>query len=199
MDLSASLSLTEKGVDEVKRRVYKLSIRKRSVLLLLDKPHTVEHLLHKAFLHHDELMVEIENLVRDGFLTISAGSSTPESRVIAPKAAAPQYSSDPFSALATPLRASTAPAATLANITVDATLFDLDDEIILSEAKFLLVDFCVDSFGTQSQAFVDEISACRSAESLSACLRKIFSAAEVQCTERLPILVEVIKAINETA
>ena len=75
MDLSASLNLTEKGLDEVKRRMYKLSIRKRSVLILLEQPHTVEHLLQKTVLHRDELMLEIEILVRDGFLAIGGSPS----------------------------------------------------------------------------------------------------------------------------
>ena len=152
MDLSASLNLTEKGLDEVKRRMYKLSIRKRSVLILLEQPHTVEHLLQKTVLHRDELMLEIENLVRDGFLGI--GGAPSGSGHIAPASATAQ--GRPAEPVVIP---------------GDGSIFHLDEEIIISEAKFLLTDFCVDSFGTQSQAFVDEISACRSPESLGSCLR----------------------------
>ena len=180
MDLSASLNLTEKGLDEVKRRMYKLSIRKRSVLILLEQPHTVEHLLQKTVLHRDELMLEIEILVRDGFLAIG-GSPSVSSQTAPASAPAPGRPADPVV------------------IPGDDSLFHLDEEIILSEAKFLLTDFCVDSFGTQSQAFVDEISVCRSPESLGNCLRKIFSAANTQCKDRLPTLISLIKTINETA
>ena len=41
MDSNTSLALTAKGVEEVKHRTCKLSIRKRSVLLLLETPHRV--------------------------------------------------------------------------------------------------------------------------------------------------------------
>jgi hypothetical protein len=76
---------------------------------------------------------------------------------------------------------------------------DLDDEIILSEAKFLLNDFSVDSFGTQAQPFVDEIRACKSVRDLRLCLSAIFTAAEKQCPNRLPVLLDLIREINETA
>ena len=180
MDLSASLNLTEKGLDEVKRRMYKLSIRKRSVLILLEQPHTVEHLLQKTVLHRDELMLEIENLVRDGFLRLGLASSGSD-QVMPAVNSAPGGPAEPVV------------------IPDDGSFFHLDEDIILSEAKFLLTDFCVDSFGTQSQAFVDEISACRSPESLGSCLRKIFAAADAQCKDRLPALIGLIKTINETA
>ena len=180
MDLSASLNLTEKGLDEVKRRMYKLSIRKRSVLILLEQPHTVEHLLQKTVLHRDELMLEIENLVRDGFLRLGLASSGSD-QVMPAVNSAPGGPAEPVV------------------IPDDGSFFHLDEDIILSEAKFLLTDFCVDSFGTQSQAFVDEISACRSPETLGSCLRKIFAAADAQRKDRIPTLISLIKTINETA
>ena len=64
MDATASLALTEKGVEEVKRRTYKLGIRKRSVLLLLETPHSIEELQGKTVLHSDEFKLEIESLMR---------------------------------------------------------------------------------------------------------------------------------------
>ena len=82
---------------------------------------------------------------------------------------------------------------------MDAEGFSLLEDIILSEAKFLLVDYSVDSFGTRSQSFADEISACRSVDSLSLCLRKVHSETLSQCPERLRALAGVVKAINETA
>jgi len=70
---------------------------------------------------------------------------------------------------------------------------------IISEAKFLLVDFCVDSFGTQSQAFVDELGACKNETSLQVCLKKIYAAIERQSPDRLPVLMKIIREINATA
>ena len=86
-----------------------------------------------------------------------------------------------------------------ANMHASGTELFLDDEIIISEAKFLLIDFCVDSFGTQSQAFVDEIRSCDSANDLGACLRSVAAATRKQCPDRLPALVRRVNEINETA
>ena len=71
--------------------------------------------------------------------------------------------------------------------------------IVISEAKFLLVDFCVDSFGTQSQTFVDELAGCRNEKNLQLCLKNIYAAIEMHSPDRLPVLVKIIGVINATA
>ena len=86
MDPNTSLALTEKGIDEVKRRTYKLSIRKRSVLLLLETPHRVDHLLQKTVLQPEEFGSEIEGLIRDGFVHV-VGGAPPAAPATAPQAA----------------------------------------------------------------------------------------------------------------
>lgn len=168
MDQSASLSITQKGADEIKNRTHKLSMRKRSVLILLEKPRTVEQVLSKSVFHSDEIIDEIQTLVGEGFIALGGEAA--------------QFALE------------TAPVSS-----AGGNSFQLDDEIILSEAKFLLIDFCVDSFGTQSQAFTDQIRACKSAGNLSACLASIFATAEKQCPDRLPALRKLVKEINETA
>lgn len=75
----------------------------------------------------------------------------------------------------------------------------LVDDIIISEAKFLLVDFCVDSFGTQSQTFVDEIGGCKNEKNLQLCLKNIYAATEKHSPDRLPVLLKIIEEINATA
>ncbi|MEI7429667.1 MAG: hypothetical protein WCL27_04360 [Betaproteobacteria bacterium] len=86
-----------------------------------------------------------------------------------------------------------------AHATVPAKSLQLDDEIILSEAKFLLSDFCVDSFGTQSKGFGEDIRACHDVEHIRQCLSKIFELTEKHCPDQLPKLLEIVKEINETA
>lgn len=75
----------------------------------------------------------------------------------------------------------------------------LQDGVIVSEAKFLLVDFCVNSFGTQSQKFVDEIGKCKSEQSLRICVKNIYALTQSDCPDRLPSLVKAISEINRTA
>lgn len=166
MDLSTSLHITEKGEDEVRCRAYKLNLKKRSVLNMLDKPKPVEHVLAKSVFPRNEIIEEIEALIRDGFISLTGNA--------VPRPAAPA-------------------------VAQGATGIQLDDEIVLSEAKFMLTDFSVDSFGTQSQVFVDAIRACKSVEDLRFCLNKIFAETEKQCPNRLPMLVGLVVEINETA
>ncbi|SFN78170.1 hypothetical protein SAMN05660284_02243 [Formivibrio citricus] len=175
MNLSAGLHITPKGVDEVKNRVYKLSIRKRSVLILLEKPQTVEYVIQKSVFHKDEILEEINSLIRDGFLTASGDvpGGAPAAKPSEAQAAAGGASG--------------------------GGNFQLSDDIILSEAKFLLVDFCVDTFGTQSQSYVDEIGECKNAKNLYLSLRNIYAATEKQYPNRVAALLGVIKEINETA
>ncbi len=71
--------------------------------------------------------------------------------------------------------------------------------IVISEAKFLLVDFCVDSFGTQSQAFVDELGGCKNEKNLQLCLKNIYAAIETHSPDRLPALMKIVGEINATA
>lgn len=165
MDLLAKIYITAKGVEEVERRAHKLSIRKRSVLVQLNKPQSIEHIIDKSVFHQDEIFYEINALVQDGFITMGGGEAP------APSASLP----------------------------APEDIFYLDDEIVLSKARFLLIDFCVDSFGTQSETYVDAIRTCKSARSLSQSLRHIFAAAEKQCPGEIPTLLKVIKQINDTA
>lgn len=172
MNLSASLYLTPKGVDEIKRRAYKLDMKKRSLMILLDKPQIVDHLAHKTVLHLDEFLKEINTLVEEGFVAIGSDTTQPTS---------------------VPGLARSMPGASA------ATHLHLDDEVILSEAKFLLTDFCVDSFGTQSQAFIDGIRACKSVKELRPLLNSIFAATERLCPNQLPTLLNIVTEINATA
>ncbi len=166
MDLSTSLHLTAKGIEEVRSRTYKLSIRRRSVLLLLDRPQTFEYVANKTVIPRNEIAEEITALIQDGFL----------------------YSGD--------IKARDAGAIAAAGKN-DRLL--LGEDIILSKARFLLIDFCVDSFGTQSQEFVDEIRASRDVDSIGTCVRRIFSLAEKKHPDKLARLLNLVKEINATA
>lgn len=162
MDLSDNLTITQKGADEIKNRTYKLSMKKRSVLILLETPRSVEHIIKKSVFPLDEIVAEIQALVHDGF--ISAGRIT----------------------------------SLAANATTSVENFHLHDDVILPEAKFLLIDFCTDHFGSRSQAFATEIRACTSAKHLSHCLVNIFATAKTHCPDRIQVLRNLIKEIRDT-
>ena len=176
MDLSVMLQLTPKGEDELKHRTHRLSVRKRSLLLLVEHPRTLDDLFRKTVLHHEEVEGEVRSLLNDGFIAIDGkgGSSTAPSR---------------------PASVEKPPSSTGGS----AGGFQLDDEIVISEAKFLLIDFCVDSFGTHSDTFCHDIHECHSVSAVAKCVGAIVAAAGKECPDRLPILVKVIAEINATA
>lgn len=159
------MHITPKGEEEVKRRAYKLDMKKRSVLLMLDRPQTMEYLGSKTVLPQDEFNAALILLLQEGFVatsstTVDAGSAAPA--------------------------------------TGNAKL-QIDDEVILSEAKFLLTNFCVDSFGTKSQVFVDAIRTAKTVNDLRFHLDAIHGAAAKQCPKQIPALLRVVQEINATA
>lgn len=166
MDTSVSLHITPKGIEEVQHRVFKLNIKKRSILIQLETPHTIEQILHNTVFPHKEIIEEIETLIREGFMRLGSPNEAPAQKT------------------------NEAPA---------TKSLALDDEIIISEAKFLLSDFCVDSFGTQSKELADEIRACHDVACVRAFLNKTFALTEKFSPDRLPRLLEVVKEINDTA
>lgn len=163
-----NLHITQKGQEEVRRRAFKLSLKKRSVLFLLDKPKSLAHVLAKSIYPRIEIVEEIAALVEDGFI---------------------EFAEDAIARHSPPVSSSTEAKGAV----------HLDDEIILSEAKFKLTDFSMDSFGMQSQAFVDAIRACNNVKDLELCLSAIFAATGKHCPDRLPILVGLVKEANESA
>lgn len=164
MDLSASLSLTPKGVDEVSNRTCKLGVRQRGILLLLGKPQTLEYIFIKLqIFDHEEIMEVISNLSNEGFVEVRGGAM--------PRATAPTSGRN----------------------------IQLQDGIIISEAKFLLVDFCVDSFGKHAQKLMDELDGCKNEKHLQTCLKNIHAAIEEHNPSRLAVLLKVITDINATA
>ena len=68
MNSSIKLHITQKGIDEIQQRIYKLNIKKRSVLILLETPHSIEEVMHKTVFPHSEIAEEILALIQDGFI-----------------------------------------------------------------------------------------------------------------------------------
>lgn len=77
---------------------------------MLDKLQTVENVLHKSVFPKEEIVSDIQELIRDGFVAISGADTAVQA----------------------------------AEATGSHGKLNLDDEIIVSEAKFLLTDFAVD-------------------------------------------------------
>ena len=68
MDLSTFVKLTAKGSDEIKNRTYRLSMKKRSLLILLNSPRSIEQLMQSSVMPRDEMINELRSLIHDGFV-----------------------------------------------------------------------------------------------------------------------------------
>lgn len=74
----------------------------------------------------------------------------------------------------------------------------IGDGILLSEAKFLLIDFCVDCFGTRSQKYAEEIRKCQSAERFRQLVGELYSRSKEFGPSGVFAFQETIRRISET-
>jgi len=75
----------------------------------------------------------------------------------------------------------------------------LDGEISLSQARFMLSEFCLNQFGVQSQEFVDAVNRCGDVASLQKVLSLIRTEMLNRHRDRLPLLIACVREINDTA
>lgn len=75
----------------------------------------------------------------------------------------------------------------------------LDAEISLSQARFMLSEFCLNQFGVQSQEFVDAVNRCADVAALQKVLGLIRTEMLNRHRDRLPLLAACVREINETA
>ena len=163
MNLSDSLAITPKGSDELKNRTYKLDVKKRSILRLLEVPRSVKYIFEKVIFPREEVAADIEQLFENGFVSMAGDSVLPSS-----------------------------------GQTIIGETFELHEDTILPEAKFLLIDFCTDHMGNLAQTLATEIRACPSPKSLSVYIRNIFQFVEKEQPKQLAALKAVIDEIKQS-
>ncbi|MDD3610426.1 MAG: hypothetical protein PHI49_11830 [Halothiobacillaceae bacterium] len=184
------LRITAKGEEELKHRTYRLDSRKRSLLILLVKPRPIADLQQKTVLPAGDFYSEIGALIDQGFV-ISGDASRP--------AAASTPSRDGRSALATESTVHSSHSAGNVDQVLSPDDIHIEDGIILSEAKFLLTDYCVDCFGTSSEVFLEEIRACHNVAAFRACFSRIVMQSAQHCPASAYRLRELAIEINGTA
>ena len=178
MNLTQSVSLTPKGEEELQHRAYKLDMKKRNVLILVRQPRTVQYVLDRAVFDTRELLEEMVSLVKDGFLHLGGEAGAASGTSAAPPAAKPA----PASSSATP----------------NGERLAIREDIILSEARFLMVDFCVEVFKTHSPKYVEKLGACKHVGAFAECVREIAEVTSAAYPDRLATLQAVIVEINQS-
>lgn len=185
------LQLTPKGEEELKQRTHRLDVRKRSLLVLLGNTQSLEDVLRKSVLPADDIHAELGTLIAQGFVA----SSKPSLRSVTPHSASPDKR--PLSYAESSVKS--APPTDSADSLLNLDAIHIEEGIFLSEAKFLLTDFCVDCFGTRSEPLVEDVRACREVETFKICFKRVMAETAKQCPERIPNLITLVGEINETA
>jgi hypothetical protein len=166
------LTLTSKGREELKTRVYKLDAMSRNILFLVDKGNaTIEALRQRSLFPPETLMARIPQLVAERFLDDAGGSGPAEGLISS--------------------------AAAINTRGLDA--LQLQPGVSLSQARFELCDFCLDHFGTRGQALVSAVNRCSELNQLQQVLDRIQAEVRQSLPDHLPALITCVSSINQSA
>jgi len=188
--------LTLKGTEELAMRTYRLDVRVRNILFLIQKgTPTVEAILQNSIFPRDEVVEKLRGLLREQFVALGGAPS--------PAPAASGASARPES-LETPSRPSTiqipAPETIGASFarTTSSSFPTLDPGVSISQARFVLCDFCLDQFGTKAQPLIDAIDGSIDVPELQHVLDSVTTEIRKHRKEQLPALMARVQEINQT-
>ena len=197
MNQTAILHITDKGADEVSHRTYKLGIKLRSLLLLLSKPQSVQYAFQKSVFPKEETEEALGALLQQGFVELKdapADKVSIQEPVAALEVSIPTLHTQ--NAPKATVAAAPAPTAPAAATRGD---WDIDPEIILSEAKFLLIDFCVDCFGMQSEKLTEDIRGSKTVGAMRSLVKELLAMVSQHKPDQINAFRDTIRKVNETA
>ncbi|MGB0129524.1 MAG: hypothetical protein WBP72_17925 [Rhodocyclaceae bacterium] len=171
MQMSDTLLITQRGSQEIRDRLGDLDSKAKSILLALSAaPRTIGELLGNLPVERAEALIRIDSLLKDGLVSSRGVAS----------------------------RSQAQPGQTERGAGPGGGL-ELKDGIFMSEARFLLTDFCVDVFGADSEKLTMAVESANGATGLGRCLREIAALVGQKHPDALPTLSRIVVAINETA
>jgi hypothetical protein len=169
--------LTPKGVEELSERTHRLDARLRNILFLIQKgTPTVEAILQNSIFPEQEVIEKLRGLLKERFVQLDA-SARPRTITGA----------DPVTVGPAPF-ARTAPPA----------FPTLDSDVPMSQARFVLCDFCLDYFGTKAQVMVEAIEGAANVAQLQQVLDRITAEVRKHFKDQLPVLMARVRDINQT-
>jgi len=200
---TTQFALTAKGVEELALRTHRLDSRLRNILFLIQKgTPTVEAILQNSIFPRDEVIDKLRGLLKERFVELVSGlsasqapSGAPQARSAAagdPRSGSPETAAQPEAVTAPP----TAPPSSQA----PASAFPgLNSGISMSQARFLLCDFCLDQFGTHAQPLLDAIEDAADPAELQHVLDGLTAQMRKHVKHKLPALMAKVREINDTA
>lgn len=169
---SVRLFLTSKGQMELVQNVHRLNLKKRSVLLLLK--------------NNQQTPLSFSEAIRKGVLPAA------EIRPIVDELVREEFVR--FEGNAGAMALQSQPVEVVA---VPATWFD--ESINLSEARYLLNDFCLEIFKTQAARYAQPLAECKTVEALEAFVKDLRNKMETASPTSVERLDGVIQEIKDSA
>lgn len=185
-------TLTPRGVEELSLRTYRLDARLRNILFLIQKgTPTVEAILENSVFPREEVIEKLRGLMKERFVELNAGPTPVGAPSPAAAAARPgtlEIAIDP------------ATVGAAAFVRTAPPLFPtLDSGISMSQARFVLCDFCLDQFGTKAQPLIKAIENAADVAELQRALDGVTAQVREHSKDQLPALMSQVRDINETS
>jgi hypothetical protein len=188
--------LTLKGTEELAMRTYRLDVKVRNILFLIQKgTPTVEAILQNSIFPREEVVEKLRGLLKEQFVALNGGPSPATG-------AAPS----PADALEAPPRPATIDIPAPETIgaqpfarTTASSFPTLDPGVSVSQARFVLCDFCLDQFGMKAQPLIDAINATGDVQELQHVLDSVTAEIRKHCGDQLPALTARVREINQSS
>jgi len=194
--------LTLKGTEELATRSYRLDVRVRNILFLIQKgTPTVEAILQNSIFPREEVVEKLRGLLKEQFVALN-GSTSPASGTAgtsgrAGAAGTPTRQGPPTEGSG-PETLGTQVAQVYAR-TAPSSFPMLDAGVSVSHGRFVLCDFCLDQFGMKAQPLIDAVNVTVDVAELQQVLDSITAEVHKHCKEQLPALTARVREINETS
>jgi hypothetical protein len=183
--------LTAKGDEELASRTYRLELKVRNILFLIQRgTHTLEAILQNSVVPREEVVEKLRDLLKDQFVSMSGSGAA----LAAPPPATPGRAPTLNVPLDAPVP--TAPP-TLTGRSDRASLLGLSANASMSQARFVLCDFCLDQFGMKAQALVDQINAAPDVPALQKIVDTLANELVKTDKSHLRALADRVREINE--
>jgi hypothetical protein len=181
--------LTLKGIEELASRTYRLDVKLRNILFLIQKGSAnFEAIVHHSIFPREEVLERVRGLVNEKFIALSGGGSpAPEAERTA--AAAPT--------LDRPIKQDATGRRTIVQ-TGEDSFPTLDLGASTSQARFVLCDYCLDQFGTKAQEQIDAINGANGIAGVQRVLDDIYEELRGRSPDQLSELAARVREINET-
>jgi hypothetical protein len=178
--------LTLKGTEELALRSHRLDVRLRNILFLIQRgTPTVDAILKNSIFPREEVIEKLRGLLKERFVALSSEGLP-----------APVGADARSGTLEIAADAASGAAATVAR-TAQPIFPTLDSGVSMSQARFVLCDFCLDQFGMKAQPLVDAIESAADVAELQRVLDAITTEIRKHSKDQLPALIARVREINQ--